>query len=137
MSPRKPHRDRLGDKVAHSFLPEDLRRAIPGLPKNERDVALFWLDTMAGSDKEVEEHTIEWVARRILSNARLDPQLRARLVAYLGDRVPSLRGRCLWCLKDLPPREPGQPGRIAKYCGPNHRQTACRARRRTRLRQHE
>lgn len=133
MTTHRPRRDPLGDRVANSFLPEDLKRALPGLPRTAQSTArhLFdLLDATADRDGGPDQDTIEWLAE-ILWSARLDPALRARLIAYLGDRAPAIHGRCLWCLDPLPARIPGTAGRRALYCGRNHRKAASRWRHRT------
>ncbi|MBF6522850.1 hypothetical protein [Nocardia farcinica] len=119
----------MDDQVADSFLAEDLRRSATALPYHARGAAEYWLSILT-VQKEPDEQTISALVKW-LSNARLHPQSRAALLAYLGDSAPSLKGRYLWCLRELPQREPGRAGRPALYCGQNHRQDACRARRRT------
>ncbi|MFE3195904.1 hypothetical protein ACFXHA_43380 [Nocardia sp. NPDC059240] len=131
MTRHRSHRDRVGDRVADSFLAEDLQRATTGIVQDAYGTGVVLRGLLKGID-EPDEKTIAWLAR-LLWTARLEPELRLRLVAYLGDRTPSMRGRCLWCLRELPARQPGQAGRRALYCGVNHRQDACRARRRANL----
>ncbi|WP_280484422.1 hypothetical protein [Nocardia cyriacigeorgica] len=124
MTRRRYAWDPLGDHVADKFLGEDLQSAWDALEEDDRDFIFYLLEQLDHSSSvERDYELISQVSGRI----RVHPIHQVRLLAYLG-RMPL--GRCLWCARELKPREPGKPGRPAKYCSSNHRQHGCRARRR-------
>lgn len=120
--------DPVGDYVAYGFLPADIKQAINSLPARQRDLLLYIIDNPREDRNDRDERAIS----RLSGWIRLNPVHRERLLTYLGGRAPE--GLCLWCGRELKPREPGKAGRPAKYCDPNHRQRACRARRSARAR---
>ncbi|WP_280491786.1 hypothetical protein [Nocardia asiatica] len=124
--PRRPPNtyDYVGEHVANSFLTEDLEQAWSALSPANREMVTYVIRELGERDRDSDYALI----RRLSGRIRLDPLLRGRLLAYLGDRVPD--GLCLWCGKELEKRPPGRAGRPAKYCCDNHRQNACRDRRR-------
>ncbi|MFF0546881.1 hypothetical protein ACFYTF_28995 [Nocardia thailandica] len=123
---RAPHdrRDPVGERVADSYLTHDLALVRQVLHRRDQELLDYILND-PGEDPDVNAGLI----RRLTGRIRADPVLRGLLLTYLGDLVPT-GTFCLWCGKELRQREPGAPGRPAKYCGDNHRQSGSRARRR-------
>lgn len=120
------HRDPTATKVVDAGLPHDLEQALSVLTTADLDMVHYLLENLGKGDTERDYVLI----RRLTGRIRVDPHTRGGLLAYLGERVPD--GLCLWCGRELATRRPGQRGRRAKYCHPNHRQSACRARARAR-----
>ncbi|TCJ89965.1 hypothetical protein [Nocardia alba] len=118
------HRDPVGERVAQSYLTHDLALVRQVLPRHDQDL-LDYILINTGVDPD---HNAALI-RKLTGRIRADPVLRGLLLTYLGDRVPA-GTLCLWCGRELRQRKPGAPGRPAKYCGDNHRQSGSRARRR-------
>ncbi|MFE2961179.1 hypothetical protein [Nocardia tengchongensis] len=112
----RPH-DRLADRVANSFLSEDLERAAALIPILHR-WSIYFLEP--GREPQ-RRFAAEYSA------ARTDEKLTAGLLEYLGGQLSGVR--CRGCGFPLP-ATPKRAGRPRQHCDNTCRQLAYRNRKR-------
>ncbi|WP_194817978.1 hypothetical protein [Nocardia sp. XZ_19_385] len=117
----------MADRVADSFLPGDMRRALTELAPSEESFIRHLVEGMASDPEEFSKPALIRYVHRGLSRLRHHPEHGAALLAYYG-RALTEPGHCRACNRELGAR--CGPGRRPQYCSNRCKQLAYRNRKR-------
>lgn len=118
MSRRTPRTDGLAERVATSFLRDDLVKVVDSMPWH-KDVQAYLrlasLEAVAAEMKWKTANDVRAALTRSVERVR-ESEHRPFLATYLYGDMPDTDRFCKTCEAVLPRRQPGKQGRPRQYC---------------------